>query len=630
MQQIGRYQVIEELGRGAMGIVFRALDPAIGRTIAIKSIRLSDISDASEQQRLHDRLIREAQSAGILSHPNIVTIYDILEQDGVTHIFMEFVDGPSLEKMLSGRTLPSGDMLLELLRQVANGLDYAHKRGIVHRDIKPANLMLHVDNSTGEHLAKITDFGVAKFASQQMTQAGAMMGTPTYMAPEQIHSADVDGRTDQFSLAVVVYETLTGQKPYTADYLPTLLYRIAREDELRAEVINSTLTVEVGDVLHKALSKSPDQRFESCGAFVEALSEACAGSPGWRPFPHFVDAGGFANPTLTGAGPELPHSGLTPAATDWSTNGGSATLSHNARAIDETYHFPPVRKRSRDLEESFPLWKKLLMAVLICAMLGAVVTIYHNYLAPEDDSKQVAGTTAPTPTPAPPSKPADSPSAGAAGKPEVQRPAPSNEAGAISNSAESAQNQQQPAPNLPPPPAQPSKAPEGAVQHADQQVAQPASANRQPASKSATASEAQNPIAVSGDVRFASSPQKARIVVDGDEAKSCNTPCQIHLPAGRHTLTVALGGYYLAQRIIHVPDDSSLYVPLAQITGWVQLLSTPPGAQIFIDGQLRGQTPATVKLPAGQHQILLVQGSQRREQSVNVRADTVERLTFSL
>ena len=618
MQQIGRYQLIEELGRGAMGVVYRALDPTIGRTVAIKTIRLSDISDPSERQRLHDRLIREAQSAGILSHPSIVTIYDILEEDGLTHIFMEFVDGPSLEKMLSGGTLPSGDLMLEFFRQVGNGLDYAHKRGIIHRDIKPANLMLHVDSSTGEHLAKITDFGVAKFASQQMTLSGAMMGTPTYMSPEQIHGADVDGRTDQFALAIVVYETLTGQKPYAADYLPTLLYRIAREDEVRAEVINPTLTVEVGDVLHKALSKTPDQRFETCSQFVDALVEACAGSPGWTTFAGLAKAGSLDNPTLVSADVEPGAPGLSPLVTSWLADTASSARSQEPRAIDDTYHLPPVRRRNRDLDESFPLWKKLAIAVLVCAMLGALVTIYRNYVAPEDEGKQRAATS-PSSAPATSPAPADTPRAGANDKaPDAdQKPVTPDQDSEVPNQPQAA-----PAPTNPPPPA-PQK-------ETQQQVTPKANPDREPALKSARTAEIQNPPATAADVRFASVPAKARVVVDGDEMKTCTTPCQIRLPAGRHTLTVALGGYHLAQRIIHVPEESSVYVPLAEIAGWLQLLSTPAGAQIFIDGQLRGQTPVTIRLPAGDHRVLLLQGSQRREQSVTVRADTVERLAFSL
>src|SRR5579863_8782161 len=220
VQQVGRYQIVSELGRGAMGIVYKAQDPAIGRTIAIKSIRLQDLTDEAERVRLRERLFREAQSAGILSHPNIVTIYDIAEENGMAYIFMEFVNGPPLERMLKVDQTPDKETLLSIFRQTAAALDYAHKKGIVHRDIKPANIMIHEDGT-----AKITDFGVAKIMSQQLTQAGTMMGTPSYMSPEQIQGQQISGKADQFSLAVIVYETFTGEKPFTAEYLPTLLYK---------------------------------------------------------------------------------------------------------------------------------------------------------------------------------------------------------------------------------------------------------------------------------------------------------------------------------------------------------------------------------------------------------------------
>src|SRR5579864_2487742 len=221
MDKIGRYQVLAEIGRGAMGVVYRAQDPAIGRVIAIKTIRLSDLTEEAERERLRDRLFREAQSAGILSHPGIVTIYDIAEENGLAYIFMEFVNGPPLEKLLLAAQTPDKETLLGIFRQVAAALDYAHKKGIVHRDIKPANIMIHEDGT-----AKVTDFGVAKIVSQQMTVAGTMMGTPSYMSPEQIQGGAVAGSADQFALAVIAYEVLTGEKPFAADYMPTLLFKI--------------------------------------------------------------------------------------------------------------------------------------------------------------------------------------------------------------------------------------------------------------------------------------------------------------------------------------------------------------------------------------------------------------------
>ncbi len=263
-----------------MGVVYKAQDPTIGRTIAIKSIRLQELTDEAERERLRERLIREAQSAGMLSHPNIVTIYDIAEEGGMAYIFMEFVNGPPLEKLLLAENTPDKETLLSIFRQTAAALDYAHKKGIIHRDVKPANIMIHEDGT-----AKVTDFGVAKIVSQQMTQAGTMMGTPNYMSPEQVQGGAITGRADQFSLAVIAYEVLTGEKPFVAQYLPTLLYKIVREDHLAPQRINPTLGPPIELVMRKALAKNPDDRYDTCADFVTALAAACHSSPGWTPLP---------------------------------------------------------------------------------------------------------------------------------------------------------------------------------------------------------------------------------------------------------------------------------------------------------------------------------------------------------
>jgi serine/threonine-protein kinase len=281
VQQVGRYQILGELGRGAMGVVYKALDPAIGRTIAIKSIRLTDLTDEAERQRLRDRLFREARSAGILSHPNIVTIYDIAEEGDRAYIFMEFVSGPPLEKLMASPQTLQPDVLLSIFRQTAAALDYAHKKGIVHRDIKPTNIMIQDDGT-----AKVTDFGVAKILSQNLSATGGMMGTPSYMPPEQIQGEiSVDGRADQFSLAVVVYEALTGEKPFAAEHLPTLLFKIVRDDFLPPQRLNPTLGPRLETVLRRAMAKKAADRYGSCGEFIGALSAACRTSPGWTPLP---------------------------------------------------------------------------------------------------------------------------------------------------------------------------------------------------------------------------------------------------------------------------------------------------------------------------------------------------------
>ena len=259
MQKIGRYQIEHELGRGAMGVVYRAYDPAIGRRVAVKTIHLDQLSDPQATAQLRERLLREAQAAGILSHPNIVTIYDIAEDSANAYIFMEYVEGATLDSFARGMPV---DDFLDLLEQAAHALDYAHSKGIVHRDIKPANLML-----AGPKL-KITDFGVARLRSRDTNQSSSLLGTPSYMSPEQISAGEVTGASDQYSLAVIAYEFLAGSKPFENDNLGQLLFKIAHE----APAPVASLSPKANDVLGQALAKDPTRRFRSCTEFAEALS----------------------------------------------------------------------------------------------------------------------------------------------------------------------------------------------------------------------------------------------------------------------------------------------------------------------------------------------------------------------
>ena len=271
MQQLGQYQVLGELGRGGMGVVLRAVDPAIGRTVALKVIRLEG-DDPTQLAFLRDRLFREARSAGNLSHPGIVTVYQVAEQDGVPYIAMEFVDGATLEKLLSTGEPPPRAFALKVIRQAAAALDYAHKKGVIHRDIKPANVMID-----REGVVKICDFGVAKvFGAQTTTQTGMTLGTPFYMSPEQIEARPLDGRSDQFSLAVMAYQMLAGQRPFQADTLTSLLFMILHKDPPPVEQWNPALGGPVNTVLRMGLSKDANGRFQTCTEFAEALENACA------------------------------------------------------------------------------------------------------------------------------------------------------------------------------------------------------------------------------------------------------------------------------------------------------------------------------------------------------------------
>src|SRR5580693_6513481 len=279
MDRIGRYKIVRELGRGAMGVVYHAIDPNIGRPVAIKTINLGAVLKPDEQERMRERLFREARSAGILSHPGIVTIYDVEQQGDLAYIAMEYVDGPTLDQLLSQPEAMPANRMFSILAQTAVALDYAHGKGIVHRDVKPANIMIAANGT-----AKITDFGIAKItASEQFTMTGSIVGTPHYMSPEQVQGQSVDGQSDQFSLAVIAYEMLTGEKPYTGEHLTTVVYKIVAEEPPPPHRINSTLGGAIEVAMRKSLAKKPDGRFRTCQEFADTLEKACAASPGWRP-----------------------------------------------------------------------------------------------------------------------------------------------------------------------------------------------------------------------------------------------------------------------------------------------------------------------------------------------------------
>lgn len=258
--KLGRYEVVRELGKGAMGIVYLAKDPLIGRLVALKTIRLIGRGDDDEAQEFQQRFIREAQAAGILNHPSIVTVHDIGQDEpsGVSFIAMEYVEGSNLKEILAqGRPL-SFDEIGEIVAQVADALDFAHSKGIVHRDVKPANIILVEGNR-----AKITDFGIAKIASGgNLTTTGQFLGTPNYMAPEQIRGAPVDGRTDIFSLGICLYECLTRRKPFGGESLTSISYKIVHEPFPPIHEVNPQIPDGYEGVVALALAKDPSKRYQ--------------------------------------------------------------------------------------------------------------------------------------------------------------------------------------------------------------------------------------------------------------------------------------------------------------------------------------------------------------------------------
>jgi len=595
VEQIGRYQILGELGRGATGVVYRAQDPAIGRIIAIKTIRLSDITDHAERERLRERLFREAQSAGILSHPNIVTIYDIAEENGLAYIFMECVDGPPLEKVMGHDDAMPGSAVLSVLRQTATALDYAHKKGIVHRDIKPANILIHEGN-----VAKITDFGVAKILSQQMTQSGVMMGTPNYMSPEQVQGHAVDGRADQFSLAVIAYEMLTGEKPFQADQLPALLFRIVREDPVAPERLNPSIGPPIEEVLRKALAKAANDRYLSCLEFVDALDSACHASPGWHTMPR---ASAQNMPTM--AGPVAHPPAARPPVRD-------PDPQPPAPPPKQLPFDPPPHLLREEPESRNPLLKSLMWMLIGIGLVGLVLFGAQKYLF-NRNSEPAATTADASAQPAPPQPPPDSsnkPSPVGGAKPAEQTAQQQTDAAPPSDTAPASTTP------VPPPQTAPTQSAASDSKPAEPKPAEPKPAETAPvdqprrrAERTATPSPVPAPVApqkaaITQSVQFVTEPPGAQITVDGNGTQVCKTPCIMPLSPGRHAVSVELRGYRPYPRVISVPQDSDIFLQLAKATGTLSITSNPPGAAIEIDGQTQAKkTPALFDLPPGEYRV---------------------------
>jgi serine/threonine protein kinase len=267
---IGRYELLEPIGRGAMGNVYLGRDPLINRILALKAIDLSVGYDSAECESTVDTFLREAAIAGSLSHPNIVTIFDVGESEGLAYIAMEYVRGHHLSEFATTSRLLPVDTVLDLIARAADALDYAHRRNIVHRDIKPANIMY---DSLSNNL-KITDFGIAKLIDANRTRTGIVLGTPAFMSPEQLEGKNVNGHTDLFALGVSLYQLLTGQLPFRGASMTNLMFVIANEPHQSVTSLRTDLPKRLDEIVDRALAKNPADRFESAAEMADSLRRA--------------------------------------------------------------------------------------------------------------------------------------------------------------------------------------------------------------------------------------------------------------------------------------------------------------------------------------------------------------------
>jgi len=268
VEKIGKYKILGVLGKGGMGIVYKGLDPDIEREVAIKTIRLDSFIDGPEKEEMLNRAIREAKAAGRLNHPNIITIFDVLREDDLTFIVMQYVDGRTLQALIESGKIFSPEDVIALLKPVAEALDFAHQNGIVHRDVKPANIL--IDKAGTPFLA---DFGVARMETSTMTGPGTTIGTLSYMSPEQIMGKTADGRADFFALGVILYELLAGRRPFVGNNLSTIVYKIVHEEPQRVTDINQSLPPGYEDVIRRALAKNPDDRYQNGREMIADLED---------------------------------------------------------------------------------------------------------------------------------------------------------------------------------------------------------------------------------------------------------------------------------------------------------------------------------------------------------------------
>jgi len=268
LKNLGRYQIQGVLGKGAMGTVYRGVDPAINRPVALKTIRLDFVSDPEEMADLKERLHREAQAAGKLSHPNIVTIYDVGSEGSLQYIAMEYLEGQTLEEMIKKKTRFNYRIIAQIISQICQALQYAHDQGIVHRDIKPANIMVLSD-----YRVKVMDFGIARVDSNSMTKTGVAMGTPNYISPEQLKGKEIDRRADIFSLGVMMYEMLLGKRPFKGENLTSLMYAILNHEPEKPSSLRPQIPLLFDHIITKALKKDPAERYQKASEVMIDLQD---------------------------------------------------------------------------------------------------------------------------------------------------------------------------------------------------------------------------------------------------------------------------------------------------------------------------------------------------------------------
>jgi serine/threonine protein kinase len=658
LTKAGRYQLLGELGRGAMGVVFRAHDPVIGREVAVKTMHLTIGDSNLSRPELIQRFQTEARAAGILTHPNIVVVFDAGEEGGLFYITMELVEGRSLQALLEGHQAFPMPRAIRILEQACSALDYAHKHNIVHRDIKPANLML-----TDDDTLKITDFGTAKILRFNVTQTAHVIGTPSYMSPEQIKGKPVDGRSDIFALGVILYEMVTGEKPFPGENITTVIFKIINEDPIPPRKLDPSIHPGLSAVITRALAKEPTARFQNCAEMLAALRNYrnFGGNHGDDPQATMLDANGQSGLALRPAAPLPAISNTVP-----------------LTAMGHTVYEPPKPRR---------FWPSFWLTLFLLGVIGVTGyyvlpnardvwnTVKTNVSHPANQASPAPANAAPenqppvapprTKSAIPPAVPPASKQAASTGNtPPLKAKAES----AISPGKDSAASAPQTDANSAPASSQPanSSAPPATVLselkgRIEQKLTDANVSSRVHVSvvgnslvldgrlrpgehqmllnqlrqlpdwghvtddilfdNTPIATPAGPPGATAGStgVYITSQPEKANILINGQRQESA-TPATLTLAPGKYNIIVRKLNYapYLSKIEVKQGETTQVNVtltPRAQSEGagfgFVSVTSTPPGAEIHVDGKPTGQrAPAQIEMTAGQHTIALWYGGK--------------------
>jgi hypothetical protein len=600
LAKAGRYDLREELGRGAMGVVFHGFDPMIGRDVAVKTLRLSEAGTGLSREELIGRFQTEARAAGLLAHPNIVVVFDAGEEGGLFYITMEFVEGRSLQSLIDARQTFPVPRVLKLMEQVCSALDFAHQHNVVHRDIKPANLMLTPDDTV-----KITDFGTAKILQFGTAQTAHVMGTPSYMSPEQVKGSPIDGRSDIFSLGVILYELMTGEKPFPGENITTVMYKIINEEPIPPRELDSSIHPGLSAVISRALAKDPAARYQSCHELLSALKNY---HEMMSPEATVRMAPATSQPAARGSRPagQLPRMGTVPA----------VAASHQAHPSPQFILPVPVEEEGRKRPGGIIL---ILLLVGIIGYAGyrvypPLLDLWQRAQEPMENlatrakagpARVAANLVSSSVKPEVPSKVAPQTAASAPAKETASVPVDKS----VTRDASHPSNSPAPAVKAPEAAPPPANSPDQPVAIAPQKPTPPPGPSPAHLLESKLRSE------------LAGKPLADKVKIQ-TTANALTLSGSLTLADHRELLqllrTVPAG--------VRVIDDTEYTegantAPAAASVGWIWVRSTPPAARILVDGAETGlRTPARLELQPGEHEVRLVRegfGTVQRNVSVS-------------